>query len=258
AGQTTNVAVVIDWTRHLGGVLSIDPAARTARVLPGTVLDDLRGRAIKEHGLTFGPDPATHTHCTLGGMIGNNSCGVHAQWTGCSAAQVVELEVLTSDGARFQVGKTPDGELERILAAGGRRAGFYRGLLSLRQRSGDEVRRRYPRIPRRVSGYGLDALLPKNGMDVAQALVGSEGTLVTILEATVRLVPEPKHRALLVAGFDDVAAAGDAVPVLLPYKPMGLEGLDELLVDLIRRFAKDFRRQRLHPSGMHDEALDEL
>ncbi|HYV48648.1 MAG TPA: FAD-binding and (Fe-S)-binding domain-containing protein [Myxococcaceae bacterium] len=258
AGQTTNVAVVIDWTRHLGGVLSIDPAARTARVLPGTVLDDLRGRAIKEHGLTFGPDPATHTHCTLGGMIGNNSCGVHAQWTGCSAAQVVELEVLTSDGARFQVGKTPDGELERILAAGGRRAEIYRGLLSLRQRSGDEVRRRYPRIPRRVSGYGLDALLPENGMDVAQALVGSEGTLVTILEATVRLVPEPKHRALLVAGFDDVAAAGDAVPVLLPYKPMGLEGLDELLVDLIRRFAKDFQRQRLHPSGMHDEALDEL
>src|SRR6185295_17432534 len=127
AGQTTNVAVVIDWTRHLGGVLSIDPAARTARVLPGTVLDDLRGRAIKEHGLTFGPDPATHTHCTLGGMIGNNSCGVHAQWTGCTTAQVMELEVLTSDGARFRVGPTDDAELKRILAAGGRRAEIYQG-----------------------------------------------------------------------------------------------------------------------------------
>jgi len=258
AGQTTNVAVVIDWTRHLGGVLSIDPASRTARVLPGTVLDDLRQKAIREHGLTFGPDPATHTHCTLGGMIGNNSCGVHAQLTGCTTAQVVELEVLTSDGARFRVGKTPDGELERLLAAGGRRAEIYRGLLSLRQRYGDEVRRRYPRIPRRVSGYNLDALLPEDGMDVARALVGSEGTLVTILEATVRLVPEPKHRALLVAGFDAVAAAGDAVPVLLPHKPMGLEGLDELLVDLVRRFAREFRHQRLDPSGLHAGALDEL
>ncbi|HVE81534.1 MAG TPA: FAD-binding and (Fe-S)-binding domain-containing protein [Myxococcales bacterium] len=258
AGQCTNVAVVIDWTRHLGGVVSIDPVARTARVLPGTVLDELRGRAIREHRLTFGPDPATHTHCTLGGMIGNNSCGVHAQMAGCTAANVVELDVLTSDGARFKVGRTGEEELRRIMAEGGRRAEIYRGLLALRDRYGDEVRRRYPRIPRRVSGYNLDALLPEHGMDVARALVGSEGTLVTILEATVRLVPEPRHRALLLAGFEDVASAGDAVPVLLPHRPIGLEGLDDLLVDLVRRFAEQFHHQSLDPSALHAQALEQL
>jgi FAD/FMN-containing dehydrogenase/Fe-S oxidoreductase len=246
AGQCCNVAVVLDFSRHMNRILEVDPERRLARVQPGIVLDELRRVTVRDHGLTFGPDPATHSHCTLGGMIGNNSCGVHSVMAGRTADNVHELEVLTYDGARLRLGRTGEHELARVLAAGGRKAEIYRALVGVRDRYADLIRERFPNIPRRVSGYNLDELLPEKGFQVARSLVGSEGTLALTLEATVELVPWPSHRVLLVAAFDTVYAAADAVPRLMEAKPIGLEGIDERLVG-------DERRK-----GMHPKALDLL
>jgi FAD/FMN-containing dehydrogenase/Fe-S oxidoreductase len=230
AGQCCNVAVVIDASRHLTGVLAVDPERRTARVRPGTVLDDLRSAALR-HGLTFGPDPATHAWCTVGGMIGNNSCGVHSLTTGRTSDNVEELEVLTYDGLRLRVGATPEGEIDRIVRAGGRRGEIYRRLRELRDRYAGLIRERFPRLSRRVSGFNLDDLLPERGFHVARALVGTEGTCVTFLEATVRLHPAPKVRVLVVLGYEDVVRAAESVPEVLQAEPIGLEGMDRFLVD---------------------------
>jgi FAD/FMN-containing dehydrogenase len=148
AGQCCNVAVVIDCSKYLHGILEIDAERRRARVQPGAILDDLRHAAERYH-LTFGPDPARHNHCTLGGMIGNNSCGVHSVMAGRTADNVEELEVLTYDGLRLRVGRTGDEELEQIVQAGGRRGEIYTQLKALRDRYADLIRAGYPKIPRR-------------------------------------------------------------------------------------------------------------
>ncbi len=235
AGQGCNVAVLIDFSKYLNRILAIDSLQRTAEVEPGVVLDDLRNAAEKHH-LTFGPDPSTHDHCTLGGMIGNNSCGVHSVMAGRTSDNVEKLDILTYDGLRMTVGPTSGDEFQAILAGGGRRAEIYRALDDLRQRYGDLIRERFPKIPRRVSGYeNLNELLPENGFNVARALVGTESTCVTVLRATLRLVPSPQKRALAVIGFPDVYAAGDAVPHILSYGPIALEGNDDLFIEFINR-----------------------
>ncbi|HYO14166.1 MAG TPA: FAD-linked oxidase C-terminal domain-containing protein [Thermoanaerobaculia bacterium] len=230
AGQCCNRAIVLDCSKHLNRILEVNPAARTARVQPGTVLDDLR-REAGRHGLTFGPDPATHAWCTLGGMIGNNSCGVHSLTTGRTCDNLEELEVLTYDGLRLRVGATPDEELARIVRSGGRRGEIYRRLRDLRERYAPLIRERFPQIPRRVSGFNLDELTSERGFHVARALAGSEGTCVTILEATVRLVPATRARVLLVLGYPDVFQAADHVLEVLEAGPIGLEGIDRSLLD---------------------------
>ena len=230
AGQAANAAVVLDFTRHMNRLLEIDPVRRTARVQPGVVLDDLR-RAAERHGLTFGPDPATHGWCTLGGMIGNNACGVHSLAAGRTSDNVHRLDVVTYRGDRFSVGATPDERYAEIVAAGGPAAEIHRRLRDLAARCGDEVRRRYPPIPRRVSGFNLDDLLPENGFHVARALTGSEGTCAVVVEATVHLVPAWPHRALVAVAYADPFAAADHVPEVLAAEPIGLEGLDARLVE---------------------------
>ncbi|HET7035790.1 MAG TPA: FAD-binding and (Fe-S)-binding domain-containing protein [Thermomicrobiaceae bacterium] len=229
AGQSCNVAVIIDCSKYLNRVLAIDPERQQARVEPGTILDDLRREAERSH-LTFGPDPATHDRCTLGGMIGNNSCGVHSVMAGKTDVNVDELEVLTYDGTRLRVGPTSEEELARIIAAGGRRGEIYAALKALRDRYAGEIRARFPDIPRRVSGYGLEQLLPENGFHVARALVGTEGTCVTVLEATVRLVHSPSQRVLLLLGYPDIYTATAQVPEIMRHGVIGLEGFDDGLV----------------------------
>lgn len=236
AGQCCNIAVVVDFSKYLCGGVEIDVERRLARVLPGVVLDDLRVQA-ERHGLTFGPDPATHGHCTLGGMIGNNACGVHAvlsEFYGPGPRtedNVEELEILTYDGQRMRVGRTSEEELDAIVAAGGRRGDIYGKLKSLRDRYADTIRKRFPDIPRRVSGYNLPALLPENGFNLAAALVGTEGTCATVLEATVKLVPHLGQRVLLLCGYPSVYEAGDHVPEIRELRPVGLEGIDNKLVE---------------------------
>ncbi|GAA2276283.1 FAD-binding and (Fe-S)-binding domain-containing protein [Kitasatospora cystarginea] len=233
-GQCTNEAVVVDWTKYCNRLLSVDPQARTCVVEPGIVLDELN-RQLAPHNLMFGPKPSTHSHCALGGMIGNNSCGASAQAYGKTVDNLRRLEVLTYEGARFWAGPTSDEEYARIVAEGGARARLYQGLRDVTGRHLAEIRRGYPKIPRRVSGYNLDSLLPENGFDVARALVGSEGTLVTVLHAELELVDVPAAEALLVLGFDDIYAAADAVPQLLEHgRPSQLEAIDGRMAQLMR------------------------
>jgi FAD/FMN-containing dehydrogenase/Fe-S oxidoreductase len=229
SGQTTNVAVVFDYSKYYNRILELDPQSQRARVQPGVICDQLRN-AAEEHHLTYGPDPATHEYCTFGGMLGNNSCGTHSLMAGKTSDNVIELDVLLYDGTRMRVGATVEEELERVIAAGDRQGEIYRQLRGLRDRVADRVRAEFPDIPRRVSGYNLDQLLPENGFHVARALVGSEGTCVNVLEATVRLVPSPQHRRTLVLGYPDVFQAADHVPALLQTNPIGLEGYDDQLI----------------------------
>ncbi len=247
AGQCCNVAVVLDMSKYVNRILEIDVEKRIARVEPGTILDDLR-RAAQKHGLTFGPDPATHAQCTLGGMIGNDSCGVHSVMAafagegGRTADQIAELDVVTYDGARLRVGKTSEEELGHIIAEGGRRGQIYEDLKNLRDKYAAKIREKFPDIPRRVSGYNLPYLLPEKGFHVARALAGSENTCVTVLEAKVQLLPNPGARSLVVVGFEDVFAAADAVPQVMEHRPIGLEGFDERLV-------RDEKAIGLYPEG---------
>jgi FAD/FMN-containing dehydrogenase/Fe-S oxidoreductase len=241
AGQCCNVAVMIDFSKYLNRVLELDPERRLARVEPGTILDHLRGQAEQEHQLTYGPDPSTHTHCTLGGMIGNNSCGVRSVMTQFSGPgprtsdNVAELDVLLYDGRRLRVreGTSSDPEIDRRLT-------------ELRDRHADQIRARYPDIPRRVSGYNLDDLLPEKGFDVAAALTGTESTCVTVLEATVHLVHSPPYRTLVVLGYANEYEAADDVPRVLEHEPTGLEGVDDLLI------------RDMTMVGLHAENLSQL
>jgi len=248
AGQACNRAVVLDWSKYCRGVTSVDTGRKTCVVEPGIVLDELN-KALAGHRLMFGPRPATHDHCTLGGMIGNNSCGATAQAYGTTAANVVRLEVLTYDGERFWAGPADEEEYARIVAAGGRRAEIYQQLRELAGTYGDLIRERYPQIPRRVSGYNLDSLLPEHGFDVAKALTGSESTLVTILHAELRLVPVPAARALVVLGYPDIAAAADAAPRIAEHHPEQLEGIDGRLIEFERERRMNPEALRLLPEG---------
>ncbi|HVO80379.1 MAG TPA: FAD-linked oxidase C-terminal domain-containing protein [Terriglobales bacterium] len=248
AGQCCNVAVVIDMSKYLDGILQVDPVRRLARVQPGVVLDHLRNAAERHH-LTFGPDPATHDRCTLGGMIGNNSCGVHSIMAGKTDDNVEELEVLTYDGLRMRVGQTSTELLEQIIREGGRRGQIYAGLKALAAKYGELIRQRYPNIPRRVSGYNLNYLLAENGFHVARALVGSEGTCVTILAATCRLVESPPERVLLVIAWPDIYQCADHVPEIMAHKPIGLEGMDDLLIEYMKRKKLDLPGLAVLPEG---------
>jgi FAD/FMN-containing dehydrogenase/Fe-S oxidoreductase len=248
AGQCCNVAVVLDFSKYMANILEIDPAHRVARVQPGVILDHLRDAAEKYH-LTFAPDPATHSRCTIGGMVGNNSCGVHSVMAGKTDDNIEELDILTYDGLRLKAGPTSDKELERVIQAGGRTGQIYASLRALRDRYGELMRQRYPGIPRRVSGYNLNYLLPENGFQLARALVGSEGTCVTVLEATCRLVKSPPQRLLLVLSFNDIFQAADRVPEVLAHKPIGLEGIDDLLTEYTRRKNLNAEGLALLPEG---------
>ena len=267
AGQCCNVAVILDFSKYMANILEIDPARRIARVQPGVVLDHLRNASEKFH-LTFGPDPATHDRCTLGGMIGNNSCGVHSVMAGKTDDNIEELEIVTYEGVRLKVGRDliePYGGSDARVGAdafvrpGGPevsgRSGFDRAdeirksLHQIADQYADLIRQKFPNIPRRVSGYNLNYLLPENGFHIARALVGSEGTCVTVLEATCRLVESPPQRVLAVVAYPDIYQCADAVPEIMQHQPIGLEGFDELLVYYERKKGINTEGLALLPEG---------
>ncbi len=221
AGNAVGTGVVVDTARHLDRVVAVAAEARSATVQPGTVHATVQ-RAAAPHGLRFGPDPSTHTRCTIGGMIGNNACGSRALGYGRTSDNVVGLDVLTGTGTRLGLGVRSQAsplidQLETLVNA---------HLGTLRTEMG--------RFPRQVSGYGLEHLLPENGRDVARFLVGSEGTLGVVLGATVRLVEDAPHRALAVLGYPTMFDAADAVPALLAQPLVACEGLDSRIVDVVR------------------------
>ncbi len=236
AGQSCNVAVVLDFTKYMNRILEVDIERRVARVQPGVILDTLRTQA-ERHQLTFGPDPSTHSRCSLGGMIGNNSCGTHSLIAGKTVDNVHELTILLYDGTELTVGATSDAELDSIVGEGGRRGEIYAALRSIRDRYLERIRSGFPQIPRRVSGYNLDHLLPENGFHVARALVGSEGTCAIVLGATLRLIDSPQHRTLVGLGYPDSFAAADHVPAILESSPIGLEGFEGGIIDGLKHKA---------------------
>lgn len=220
AGNAVGPGVVLDLSRHVNRILAVDPDARTATVEPGVVMAALQ-RAAAPHALRFGPDPSTWTRATLGGMIGNDACGPHAVAYGRTSANVIELDVVDGTGRRFTAGA---GSLAAVP-----------GLDELVRANLGTIRTELGRFGRQVSGYQLEHLLPERGVDLAKALVGTEGTVVTVLGATVRLVPQAAAPVLVVLGYPDMATAADAVPALLAHRPLAIEGMDARLVDVVRR-----------------------
>jgi FAD/FMN-containing dehydrogenase/Fe-S oxidoreductase len=237
-GQTVNVALVIDFSKYLDHI-EMDAEHGRAWVQPGVVLDALRDEA-QQFGLTFGPDTSTHAYNTLGGMIGNNSCGVRSvmsQFRGPGSRtsdHVEELDVLLYDGTRMRVGQADEEELERIIREGGRKGEVYAQLWALRDRHADLIRKRFPKLNRRISGYALDELLPENGFHVARSLVGSEGTCALVLGATLLLDDDLPARYLVILGFESIFDAGDHVPAVMEHEPTGVEAIDDKLVRLMR------------------------
>jgi FAD/FMN-containing dehydrogenase/Fe-S oxidoreductase len=241
AGQSVNEAVLIDFTKYLHEIRELDFDRRWALVEPGVICDQLRD-AAEERDLTFGPDPATHTRCTLGGMIGNNSCGVHSIMAGVTADNIEALDVVLYDGRRLRVSRG-DHAIEGPGADE-----LTRKLVELRDRYAGAIRERFPRIPRRISGYNLDRLLPENGFDVAAALVGTESTCALTLRAECKLIPSPQHRSLVLLGYPEPWDAADHVPEVMELGPIGLETFDKRLVqnELEKGFA---RNTELLPEG---------
>ncbi|HSU26347.1 MAG TPA: FAD-binding oxidoreductase, partial [Pyrinomonadaceae bacterium] len=242
-GQTVNFGVLFDFSKYMNSLLDLDADKKCASVEPGIVLDNVRDPAEKFH-LTFGPDPATHSRCTLGGMIGNDSCGIHSVMSGRTSQNVHELDVLLYDGTRMTVGETSDVEYRRVIAAGGRKADIYKRLRELRDRHADAIRKNFPKLRRLVSGYNLPALLPENGFHVARALVGSECTCAVVLEAKLKLVYSPPVRTLVVVGYADIFMAADDVTIPWQFDAIAIEALDD-------SFFEDMKKKQMHaPTGI--------
>jgi len=234
AGQATNAALVLDFSKFMNRIVAVDVQRRTALVEPGVVQSQLND-ALASSDLFFAPDPATKDRCTIGGMVGNNSCGSHSAAYGKTVDNVEAIEAILYDGTRLTLGgPMTDEMIQARMAAPGREAELLRALRGLRDRTAHSVRAHFPNIPRRVSGYNLDELLPERGFNLARALVGSEGTCAVTLRATLRLVPRPRSVTLVVLGFGDVYAAADQTPWLLRHRPEALEGFDQNLPDFAR------------------------
>ncbi len=255
AGQCCNTAIVVDFSKYLHRVIEIDAEKQLGIVQPGCVLDVFRETAKKRAGLTFAPDPATHSRCTIGGMLGNNSCGSHSLLSKNNGLglrtsdNTHELDILLYDSTRMKVGPTPPDVLEQIIRRGGRQGEIYAALKGLVQRYGPAIREKYPRLERRVSGYNLDDLLPENGFHVARALVGSESTLATILEATLHLVPAPKARTVTMLGFKDIFTAAECGEEVLKFNPIACEGIDELLFEFVKKKGDENASLAILPEG---------
>ena len=226
AGNSVGPGIVLDFSRHLNRVLSVDAQARTAIAEPGATLDDITAAAAA-FGLRFGPDPSTHARATIGGSVGNNACGSRALRYGRAADNVVSLDVLTGSGEQLAARRAGRGGLAATGPIGAGLDAMVAAHLAL-------IRTEFGRFPRQVSGYSLEHLLPENGADLARFLTGTEGTLGIVTSATVSLVPSPKAVALAVLGYASMPAAADMVLGLLPHRPVALEGLDARLVDVFR------------------------
>ncbi|MEV1084267.1 FAD-binding and (Fe-S)-binding domain-containing protein [Streptomyces sp. NPDC050211] len=231
AGNAVGPGVVLDFSRYMNRILDIDPEARTARVEAGVILDALRD-ATAPHGLTFGPDPSSHSRCTLGGMIGNDACGNRSVRHGRTSTHIEALEIVTADGVRAVADRTglrpvDPADTERIA----RLEADVRHLIDANLAP---IRTELGRIPRQVSGYQLHRLLPEHGFDMARALVGTEGSCAVVTAATVRLVATAPASALLTLGYDDVVDAAEDVPEILRWNPTAVEGMDEAIVATMR------------------------
>ncbi len=239
SGETVNYAVIIDNSKHLTAIGPTDVERRLVTVEPGAINEQVNVHTGK-HDLVFGPDPSSHSRCTIGGNLGNNSCGVHSVQSQLygpgprTSDNVLAMEVCTYEGERFWVGVGEEEDLDRIIASGGRKGEIYARLRDLRDRYADAIRSGYQDVatlPRRVSGYNLDELLPEKGFNVARALVGTESTCATALQVTLMLTPALIERTLVTVAYPDICSAGDVVQEIIDrFKPIGLEAVDDILI----------------------------
>ena len=253
SGETVNNAVVIDFSKYLTGIGDVEVTARRVTCETGVINEQLN-KATGKHGLVFGPDPSSHSRCTIGGNIGNNSCGIHsvqARHYGPgprTSDNTQALEVVTYDGERFWVGVGEEARLDDIIAAGGRKGEIYAKLRDLRDRYADDIRAGYPsvaKLPRRVSGYNLDELLPEKGFNVARALVGTESTCAIALQATLLLTPGRYQRTTVLIAYPDLAEAASHVMEIQAWKPIGLEAIDHRLIE-------DQQLKSINVAGLHE------
>jgi FAD/FMN-containing dehydrogenase/Fe-S oxidoreductase len=241
SGETVNRAIVIDTSKYMTRIGDANPQAKTVRVQPGAINEKVNEKTGRQVNMVFGPDPSTHSRCTIGGNVGNNSCGIHSVQSQLygpgprTSDNVDALEVVTYDGERFWVGVGEEDRLDEIVAAGGRKGEVYAQLRDLRDRYARAIRERMrpvTEVPRRVSGYNLDELLPERGFNVARALVGTESTCVTVTDVVLKLTPALLMRTLVVVEFDELTVAGDLVGEIIErFRPIGLEGLDRELIE---------------------------
>ncbi|MFG1851076.1 FAD-binding and (Fe-S)-binding domain-containing protein [Actinomadura geliboluensis] len=255
SGETVNYAVVIDHSKYLTRIGELDVENRRVTCEPGVINEELNRHTGKEN-LVFGPDPSSHSRCVIGGNIGNNSCGIHSVQSQLygpgprTSDNVHALEVVTYGGDRFWVGVDEEKDLDRIIAAGGRKGEIYAALRDLRDRYADAIRAGFPSVaemPRRVSGFNLDELLPEKGFNVARALCGTEGTCATALQAVLLLTPALLKRTLVVVEYGDIADAAEHTQEIVErFRPIGLEALDDQLIE----------DQRLQGKNLAD--IDEL
>ena len=222
ASNAIGPGLVLDFSRHMNRVISIDPEARTATVEPGCVGSTLQTAAAK-HGLRFGPDPSSQNRATIAGMVANNACGPHATAWGRTSDNIVSLDCVDGQGHRFTATTSHDSALRDVP-----------GLASLIDSNLAPIRTQLGRFKRQVSGYSLEHLTPEGGRNLAAMLTGSEGTLVLILSITVRLVPLPDAPVLAALGYRSMIEAADDVPALLAHSPLAVEGMDRRLVDVVR------------------------
>lgn len=228
AGNAVGPGIVVDTSRYLNKVLSVDPESRTAVVEPGTVHAVLQKQA-QAVGLRFGPDPSSHTRCTVGGMIGNNACGNRALGYGRTSDNIVALRALTGSGDEIACGTGVSGGQPSITGA----PGLVDDIRALAADNLATIRTEFARFGRQVSGYAAEHLAPERGLDIGRFLVGSEGTLALVTEATVRLVTDPPATALVVLGYDDIGSAGDVAPLLKGLGAVASEGIDRRIVDVV-------------------------
>ena len=222
ASNAIGPGLVLDFSRHMNRVISIDPEARTATVEPGCVGSTLQAAAA-EYGLRFGPDPSSQNRATIAGMVANNACGPHATAWGRTSDNIVSLECIDGQGRRFTATTSHDSALRDVP-----------GLASLIDTNLAPIRTQLGRFKRQVSGYSLEHLTPEGGRNLAAMLTGTEGTLVLILSVTVRLVPLPDAPVLAALGYRSMIKAADDVPALLAHSPLAVEGMDRRLVDVVR------------------------
>ena len=224
AGNAIGTGLILNTSKYLNKIISLDPEARTATVQPGIVHAALQREATKI-GLRFGPDPSSHTRCTIGGMIGNNACGSRALGYGKTSDNLVDIDIATLDGNRLTLTADSRPDASPLF---GRLDGLVHDHLAT-------IRTEFGRFGRQVSGYAMEQLLPERGFDALKFLAGTEGTLAMITQATVRLVADAPYKIMIALGYPSMAEAADAVPAILPYGPTAAEGLDSRIVDVVRK-----------------------
>ncbi len=260
-GQAINEAVVLDFTRHMDGVLALDPDAGIARVQAGTIVDELN-RALEPHGLKFAPDPAAGNRSTIGGAIGNNSTGAHSLKYGLTDTYVEEVEAVLADGTVTIFGEVSLSTLrERADAEGDTESRIYAGVVDILDEHDGSIRDVYPQLKRNVSGYNLDRLLDEaedGSVNLARLLAGSEGTLAIITEATVSLEPIPETKAVALLCYEELRHAMEDVAPILDHDPAAVEVLDDVLLDLARETAEFADLVGMLPAGTDTALLVEF